>query len=144
MKKRGFGANRYNGVGGKIDANESIEQALVRESREEIDVTPLNYWKVAEHDFVQNQGENPWRMYVHVYICDKWKGEPRETEEMAPQWFAVQDIPYKSMWQDDELWLPRVLGDDKVLGQFTFDESDNLLTHTIALVESFPNLSTTT
>ncbi len=31
MKKRGFGADRWNGVGGKLEPGETIEQALVRE-----------------------------------------------------------------------------------------------------------------
>lgn len=41
MKKRGFGANRYNGVGGKLDPGETVEQTLVRESEEEISVKPI-------------------------------------------------------------------------------------------------------
>ena len=37
MKKRGFGVNRWNGVGGKVDdQNETIEEAAKRETKEEI------------------------------------------------------------------------------------------------------------
>ncbi|MEJ0073651.1 MAG: NUDIX domain-containing protein [Candidatus Saccharibacteria bacterium] len=50
MKKRGFGAGRWNGVGGKLDPGETVEQALVRECQEEIGVTPTEYHRVAEHD----------------------------------------------------------------------------------------------
>ncbi|MDN5274294.1 MAG: hydrolase [Candidatus Saccharibacteria bacterium] len=139
MKKRGFGANRYNGVGGKIDPGETIEQALVRECQEEISVTPLTYQKVAEHDFVQPHGAEPWRMYVHVYIADSWEGEPVESEEMAPEWFNVLDIPYTQMWQDDEFWLPQVLGGDKVYGEFTFTEDEAMLTHNVQIVDELPN-----
>jgi mutator protein MutT len=131
MKKRGFGADRYNGVGGKIDPGETIEQALVRECQEEIEVTPTHYWKVAEHDFTQKESKSPWRMYVHVYLCDEWEGEPVETEEMAPEWFKVTNVPYDAMWQDDVLWLPQVLTGEKLTGIFTFDEKDNMLTHDI-------------
>lgn len=137
MKKRGFGANRFNGVGGKIDEGETIEQALVRECQEEITVTPTNFWKVAEHDFYQKEGDTPWRMYVHVYFCDEWQGTPTETEEMAPQWFAISDIPYGDMWQDDEHWLPDVLAGKKVLGNFSLDKDDTMLTHNTKIVTSF-------
>jgi mutator protein MutT len=140
MKKRGFGSDRYNGVGGKLEAGESMETALVRESQEEIGVTPINYWKVAEHDFMQNEGNSPWRMYVHAYLCDKWEGEPIETDEMAPEWFAIQDIPYGNMWQDDEYWLPQVLAGSKVSGQYTFDENDTMLSHDIKIVNELPGI----
>ena len=36
MKKRGFGEGKWNGVGGKLDPGETVEQALVRECQEEI------------------------------------------------------------------------------------------------------------
>ncbi len=140
MKKRGFGANRFNGVGGKIESDETIEQALVRECQEEINVTPLKYEKVAEHDFVgKNKDGSKWQMYVHVYFCDKWEGEPVETEEMKPEWFNLQDIPYKNMWQDDEFWLPQVLADSKIFGVFTFDEKDNILSHNVKKVDKLPH-----
>lgn len=138
MKKRGFGAGRFNGVGGKIDQGETVEEALVRECQEEISVTPKHYWQVAEHDFTQNESDNPWRMYVHVFLCDEWEDEPEESEEMAPKWFAASEIPYSQMWQGDLLWLPRVLNGEKVLGVFTFDAADNIRTQDIRTVESLP------
>lgn len=140
MKKRGFGANRFNGVGGKLDPDETIEQALVRECEEEIEVTPTKYYKVAEHDFIgKNKDGSSWQMYVHAYICDEWKGQPIETEEMAPKWFNIKDIPYKNMWQDDKYWLPQVLEGKKVFCIFTFDENDNMLTHDVKEVERLPH-----
>jgi ADP-ribose pyrophosphatase YjhB (NUDIX family) len=142
MKKRGFGAGRYNGVGGKIEADETIDKALIRECQEEIEVTPAHYWKVAEHDFVQNTGEKPWRMYVHAYLCDKWEGDPVETEEMAPEWFNLRDIPYDTMWSGDNFWIPEVLAGKKISGVFSFDEQDDILTHDIQEVEYFSDDAT--
>lgn len=140
MKKRGFGAGKWNGVGGKIEQSESIEQALVRECQEEIGVTPKNWQQVAELDFVQDaETPDPWHMYVHAYITNEWDGEPAESEEMMPKWFDVEDIPYGDMWGDDEFWLPQVLNGDKVMGKFTFDINDKLLTHDVEVVEQLPN-----
>ena len=137
MKKRGFGAGKWNGAGGKIEAGESVEDALVRECQEEIGVTPSNWIKVAELDFVQVATTDPWHMYVHAYVTSRWEGEPTESEEMKPQWFHVDDIPYDEMWDDDQHWLPRVLGGELIYGEFVFDENDKMKSHTIKAVEGF-------
>ncbi len=137
MKKRGFGAGKWNGVGGKIEAGETIEAALVRECQEEINVTPKNWQKVAELDFVQDAETDPWHMYVYAYITEEWTGEPSESEEMKPTWYSLDYIPYGDMWDDDEHWLPLVLAGDRVRGSFTFDENDKMIAHEIQTVEGF-------
>ena len=136
MKKRGFGAGKLNGVGGKIEAGESMEQALVRECQEEIGVTPLSWKPGAELDFVQDSTTDPWHMYVHAYISYEWEGEPTESEEMNPQWFTLNTIPYVDMWDDDQYWLPRVLDGELVTGKFIFDTDDKMLSHSIQTVTS--------
>lgn len=138
IKKRGFGESLYNGVGGKIEPGETIEQTLLRETNEEITVTPMHYWKVAEHSFVQSADKEPWSINMHVFVCDEWHGEPTETEEMAPEWFDIKDIPYDKMWQDDEYWLPQVLAGKKVVGFFNFDENNKLMTHDVKMVDQLP------
>jgi len=136
MKKRGFGVGRWNGVGGKLNPGEAIEQALVRECQEEIGVTPTEYHKVAEHEFLEYHDGQPHRMLVHAYICTKWQGEPQESEEMSPKWFKVTNIPYSNMWPDDEFWFPQVLDGIKVRTVFTLDEHDVITDQTVTEVES--------
>lgn len=140
MKKRGFGEGKWNGAGGKIDRGETVEQAMVREAEEEIDVTPLKYYKVAEIDFIQPDQPNPWRMYGYVYLCDEWRGEPRETEEMAPRWFKIDSLPFDDMWEDDQYWLLQALNGQKLFAQFTFNSQDKLVSHQLELLDSFDGL----
>lgn len=47
MKRRDWGTGRWNGPGGKPDEGESIEQAAIRETEEEVKVTPLSLRKTA-------------------------------------------------------------------------------------------------
>jgi mutator protein MutT len=135
MKKRGFGEGKWNGCGGKVDPGETIEQTMIRETQEEIGVTPIVRKKVAVHNFIVEGHEN---FECHAYICTKWEGEPVETEEMAPQWFKKSDIPYDQMWQDDIVWLPAVLQGKKLKTRFTFDRHDNMTSAELTFVASLP------
>lgn len=136
MKKRGFGTGRWNGVGGKVEPHEDMQDSLIRECQEEIGVTPLEFTRVAVHDFVMHEGNEPWHMHVHVFIATKWKGKPREGEEVAPRWFKLRDIPYDDMWQDDIIWLPLVLRDKKLIATFMFDKDDDMLSADLKLVNT--------
>ena len=123
MKKRGFGEGRYNGVGGKPEGDEEIEKTAIRETHEEIGVKPIKIIEVAKLNFYFPH-EPKWDQQVYVYICEKWEGEPVETEEMKPSWFAKRALPFEKMWSDDYLWLPHVLEDKYVSASFVFGKND--------------------
>jgi len=134
MKKRGFGVGKWNGVGGKADTDESAEQAAIRECQEEIGVTPLKPRLVGKIKFYE-QNDPTFGHYIHIFTATKWQGEPIETEEMRPEWFDIQDIPYGKMWVDDPLWLPLVLEGKKIQGTLTLD-GDTITFHDITVVAS--------
>lgn len=137
MKKRGFGAGRWNGVGGKLDEGETIEEALVRECQEEISVTPTMYKKVAEILFDEQHLGVRSQMQVHVFVADAWEGEPKESEEMAPEWFKFNELPFDDMWPDDPFWLPQVLSGKKLTATFVLDKNDAITSHELAEVTEF-------
>jgi len=137
MKKRGFGQGRWNGVGGKVEKDETIESAMIRETQEEIGVIPTVYEKVADIQFDEFFKGEPTFMHVHVFIATRWTGEPQESEEMAPQWFKEADIPYDDMWKDDTYWLPQVLNGKKISADFKLDIADEIISHSIQEVTVF-------
>ncbi len=120
MKKRGFGAGRWNGFGGKLEAGETIEQAALREVREEVglELLDLKELGVIEFDFESE----PKILEVHIFKATSYKGEPIETEEMRPEWFNISEIPFKQMWSDDGLWFPYLLENKKFAAKFLFDK----------------------
>jgi len=128
MKKRRFGTGKWNGFGGKLHVGETIEKALVREIKEEIGIvakrSDLN--KVGDLRFKFKDGT---KIKVHVFTLAAWSGEPKESEEMAPKWFHVNDIPFHAMWPDDKHWLPLVLSGKKVEAVFHFTEDASDFEH---------------
>lgn len=123
MKKRGFGAGKYNGVGGKLDEGETVEQAALREVQEEIGVAvsikDLEHAGTVTFTFTTKPD---WDQEVHIFLIRKWNGDPIETEEMAPEWFALHEIPYEKMWIDDKHWLPTVLEGKKIQAHCALSE----------------------
>ena len=125
FKKAGFGAGKYNGFGGKLESGETIESAAVREVKEEVGlvVSEDDLQPVARLTFLF-PARPAWDRVTHVFLVTAWQGEPTESAEMRPAWYAVDDIPFEHMWQDDVYWIPRVLAGERVQGRVTFAEDN--------------------
>lgn len=130
MKKRGFGAGRWNGFGGKVDQGETIEEATVRELKEESGITALDLHKLGQVDFSfeHKPGEI---LEVHIFKTTLYDGEAGESEEMRPKWFKITELPFESMWQSDKKWFPLFLNDTKFTGSFLFDDRDSILAYNL-------------
>ena len=135
-KKRGFGVGLFNGVGGKLEPGETVEQAMIRETQEEINVTPINYKKVAVINFDMFHKGEPTLEEMHVYIANDFIGTPDETEEMKPQWFDMDKIPYEKMFAADRIWMREVFNNKKLTGNVKFDKDFNLLEYSFNEVEN--------
>ncbi|XP_029802851.1 7,8-dihydro-8-oxoguanine triphosphatase isoform X1 [Suricata suricatta] len=117
MKKRGFGAGRWNGFGGKVQEGESIEDGAKRELQEECGLKTDTLHKAGRIMF-EFEGE-PELMDVHVFCTDSVQGTPAESDEMRPKWFQLDQIPFSDMWPDDSYWLPLLLQNKKFHGACT-------------------------
>jgi len=125
MKKRGFGVGRWNGFGGKVAEGETIEQAAKREMFEESSINIEDMEKLGVIDFHWN--DRPDIIEVNFFKVKTFTGSPVETEEMRPEWFDINEIPFEKMWADDPLWMPLFLAGKKFKGKFLFDGKDNIL-----------------
>ena len=124
-KKRGLGAGKINGPGGKIDPGETARACAIRETSEELEVTALDPKKHGELWFEFTDG---MRMLVHVYLAEDHVGEAKETEEAIPLWTSLTELPWDEMWADDRFWLKELLIDRaKFTGKFVFDGDQMLV-----------------
>lgn len=135
MKKRGHGVGKWNGVGGKVDPNESILEGTVRECREEIGVTPRDITPAGRIKFTVKGGDEVIEHDCSIFTASAWEGEPVESEEMQPQWFKIADIPYTAMWPDDNLWLPHVIAGELFEATIT-TTTEEVLEHDVRIVAS--------
>lgn len=70
-----------------------------------------------------------------MYRASSYTGEVTESDEMAPRWFKLSDIPYDDMWADDRLWLPLCIAGKRFQGRAHFRGMDTLLSHDIQVVD---------
>lgn len=137
MKKRGFGKGRWNGFGGKVEQGETVEEAARRELREESGVTAGELEKLGIIEF-EFEGD-PTMLEVHIYRAESILGTPTESEEMRPEWFLEDSIPFADMWPDDIFWFPLFLERKKFIGSFLFGKADVILRKEITEVSVLPD-----
>jgi len=132
-KKRGFWVGCWAGFGGKVEEGETIEESAKRELKEESGLSATDLQKVGELNFeFKNSGE---RLKVHVFKVTDFSGEEKETDEMKPQWFFIDEIPFKGMWPDSVYWMPLFFAGRKFQAQFIFADYETLLDREVRIVD---------
>ena len=74
--------------GGHVEDPESFEQACARELKEELDLECSDFRFVASmpHDTISE------KQVVHYYLCENWKGVPKNREADSIFWTSVENL----------------------------------------------------
>ncbi len=120
-KLTGLGVGKFVGAGGKLEPGESGRAAAVREVAEELGVEVAARDLDAISDITYPFVDKPeWSQRSFGFITRTWAGTPTASDELAPRWFALGDIPFDRMWADARLWLPRALAGEFVNATYSF------------------------
>lgn len=135
-KKRGPGSKWFNFPGGKINPDETPQEAAIRETREEVGLSVWNLYKFAELFFILN--DEPYS-YVHVFKTSTYSGTIRETDEAVPLWFKYSTLPLDSMWPTDAYWVPYLRDGECIFGRFELAASNDVTNIEIQPIREFPS-----
>jgi 8-oxo-dGTP diphosphatase len=100
--------DKYNGLGGKLDADEDVATGMCREIREEagVEVEQLVLrGTISWPGFGKN--EEDW--FAFIFRIDRWSGTPLTgNHEGRLEWVPIVRLPELNLWDSDRMWLDMV------------------------------------
>ena len=94
--------NKWIGVGGGIEPNETPDQCLLREVKEETGLTLTSWQKRGVIDFISDTWEDE---IMHLYTADGFTGEIIDCDEGVLQWVKIADVLSLPLWEGDKVFL---------------------------------------
>lgn len=107
-KKHDINANKWIGVGGHLENNETPEDALIREIKEETGLDVISYSiKGLIHFNYDDISEQ-----MHLYVVNDFKGELIECDEGTLKWIKKSDLFSLELWEGDKIFLKKLLNNE--------------------------------
>ena len=101
-KKNDINKDKWIGIGGKFEENESPDECLLREAMEETGLT-LTSWQC--RGIVTFLTETGFGEYMYLFTADGFEGELKECDEGDLQWVSREFLDQLSKWEGDQIFL---------------------------------------
>ena len=102
-KENDINKDKWIGIGGKFEENESPDECLLREAREETGLTLTDYTCRGVVTFLTedpNQGE-----YMYLFTATGWEGSLKDCDEGELQWVERTFLDSLPKWEGDKIFL---------------------------------------
>ena len=100
-KKNDINHDKWIGIGGKFEENESPDECLLREAREETGLE-LTRWQC--RGIVTFLSENDGE-YMYLFTADGFAGQLKECDEGDLQWVSREFLDQLPKWEGDQIFL---------------------------------------
>ena len=102
VKKNDVNKDKWIGVGGHFEQDESPEECLLREVKEETGYTLTSYQYRGLVTFVSGNGVTE---YMSLFTADGFEGTPIPCDEGELQWVDKKDIEKLNIWEGDKIFF---------------------------------------
>lgn len=121
---------KWIGVGGHFEDDESPEECLLREVKEETGLTLLQF------DFrgiVTFHPDNSQTEYMCLYTADKFSGELINCNEGELKWIPKEEILSLNLWEGDKIFLELIQKETPFFSLKVHYEGDVLVEHDLKI-----------
>ena len=108
-KENDLNHDKWVGVGGKFEPDETPEECMLREVREETGLTLTKYQFRAILTFLSDEWETE---YIHLYTASEFTGTLLECDEGNLEWIPKSEIDKLKLWEGDKIFF-RLLNENR-------------------------------
>ena len=104
VKKNDVNKDKWIGVGGHFEVDESPEECVLREVKEETGYTLTSYRFRGIVTFVSGNGVTE---YMHLFTADEFEGKSIACDEGELEWVDIEEVWHLNIWEGDKIffWL---------------------------------------
>lgn len=123
-KENDLNEGKWIGVGGKFEKDETPEECLLREVKEETGLTLVRYRLRAVITFISNEWETE---YMYLFTANEFIGNLTGCDEGELEWVDKDDILKLNIWEGDRIFLKKMLEEDNFFTLKVVYEGDKLV-----------------
>lgn len=98
--------DKWIGVGGKCEADESPDECMLREVKEETGLTVTSWRYRGIVTFISDI----WPCeYMHLFTADSWEGKETDCDEGDLQWIDKERLFDLTLWPGDRIFLRLIM-----------------------------------